>query len=398
MALPFSKQPWHLAALFSPLLLTVCSPSSPPGNAARGGNGPVPVVASDVIKKDMPVLLPGIGNVRAFSQVSVKPRVTGQIAKVLFDEGQEVKVGEVLLKIDPRPFDVALTQAKARLEQARSALELAQTRADRGLALQKTGAVAKEENDQLQNTLRVAKANVEVENAAVRGAELELSYCTITSPIQGRTGRRGADAGNVVKADETELVTIHQLKPIEVVFSLPEQHLGEITREMRSGELQVTIKPNDVSRTEALGKLTFVDNTVKAATGTIDLKAVFPNDDLSLWPGQFGEVSLTLSTEKDATVVPSAAVQTGQNGTFVFVIKSDSTAEVRPVKVERVLQNESVIKEGLTAGELVVVDGQLRLTPGAKVQVKTPVGSESAASAKRIAQKEDTKATEGNVP
>ena len=201
-----------------------------------------------------------------------------------------------------------------------------------------------------------------------------------------------------MKADETELVTIHQLKPIEVVFSLPEQHLGEITREMRSGELQVTIKPNDVSRTEALGKLTFVDNTVKAATGTIDLKAVFPNDDLSLWPGQFGEVSLTLSTEKDATVVPSAAVQTGQNGTFVFVIKSDSTAEVRPVKVERVLQNESVIKEGLTAGELVVVDGQLRLTPGAKVQVKTPVGSESAASAKRIAQKEDTKATEGNVP
>ncbi len=345
----------------------------------------------------MPVILPGIGNVRAFSQVSVKPRVTGQIAKVMFTEGEEVKEGDVLLTIDSRPFDVALTQAKARLAQAQSALELAQTRANRGQELQKSGAVAKEENDQLQNTLRVAQANVQVEDAAVRGAELELSYCTILSPIKGRTGRRGVDAGNVVREDETELVTIHQLRPVEVVFSMPEQHLTEITKQMRGGELQVTVKPNDNTRTEALGKLTFVDNTVKPATGTIDLKAVFPNDDLTLWPGQFGEVSLTLSTEKDATVVPTAAVQTGQTGSFVFVIKSDNTAEVRQVKVERVLQNESVIKEGVKPGEVVVVDGQLRLTPGAKVEIKAPVGSENAQGTGRIAQKEGKRA-EGNVP
>lgn len=359
----------------------------------------MPVVADEVIKKDMPVVLPGIGNVRAFSQVSVKPRVTGQISKVMFREGQEVQEGDVLLTIDPRPFEVSLTQAKARLEQAKSALELAQTRADRGQALEESGAVAKEENDQLQNTLRVARANVEVEDATVRGAELELSYCTITSPIRGRTGRRGVDAGNVVKADETDLVTIHQLRPIEVVFSLPEQHLGEITKQMRGGELQATIKPNDNSLTEELGKLTFVDNTIKHATGTIDLKAVFPNEDLSLWPGQFGEVSLTLSTEKDAIVVSSAAVQTGQSGSFVFVIKTDQTAEVRPVKVERVLQNEAVIKEGLKPGEVVVVDGQMRLTPGAKVEIKAPVGSEGTRTASgRLAQKQDTKTSEGNVP
>ena len=181
----------------------------------------------------------------------------------------------------------------------------------RGETLQKSGAVAREEMDQLQNTLQTAKSSIEVEAAAVRGAELQLSYCTIHSPIRGRTGRRVIDAGNVVKAEETELVTVYQLRPVQVVFSVPEQHLTDIMREMRAGTLQVAIKPNENTRSEALGKLTFVDNTVRAATGTIDLKAEFPNEDLTLWPGQFGEVALTLNVQRDATVVPSSAVQTG---------------------------------------------------------------------------------------
>lgn len=386
-----------VSLLAAATLLVTCRPSAPPKAEGRGGGGAVPVVAGAVVKKDIPVILPGIGNVRAFSEVSVKARVSGQVAKIMFHEGQEVNEGDVLLTIDPQPFEVALTQANARLEQAKSTTELAQSRATRGKSLEKSGAVAVEEMDQLQNALRVAKANIEVESAAVRGAELQLEYCTIHSPIRGRTGRRVVDAGNVVKADETELVTIHQLRPVQVVFSLPEQFLSDVRREMRAGQLQVTIKPNENSRTEALGKLTFVDNTVKAATGTIDLKAEFPNDDLALWPGQFGEVALTLSVERDATVVASAAVQTGQNGSFVYVINQDSTVAVRPVKVERVLRDESVIREGLKPGETVVVDGQLRLTPGAKVEVKPPVGAESTPAP--IAKKEEGgKPAIGSVP
>jgi multidrug efflux system membrane fusion protein len=379
------------------LLLSSCGESGPKPPAGKGGGGgAVPVVAGEVIQKDMPVILPGIGNVRAFSQVTIKPRVSGQVDKVMFTEGQEVNEGDIVIQMDPKPFEVALTQAKARLEQAESAEELAQIRADRGLGLQKSGAVAREEIDQLKNALRVAKANVEVEKAAVRGAELQLSYCTIRSPLRGRTGRRAVDAGNVVKADETDLMSIYQLRPIEVVFSLAEQHLGDITRQMKSGDLAVTIKPNESGANEAVGKLTFVDNTVKAATGTIDVKAQFPNEDLTLWPGQYGEVALTLSVQRGAIVVPSAAVQTGQSGSFVYVVKSDNTAEVRPVKVQRVLREESVISEGLKPGEIVVVDGQLRLTPGIKVELKPPVGSEHSRGSQPIAQ--DGKGGSAPVP
>jgi multidrug efflux system membrane fusion protein len=251
--------------------------------------------------------------------------------------------------------------------------------------------------DQLQNAARVAKTVIEVEDAAVRGAELQLSYCTIHSPIRGRTGRRVVDAGNVVKADETELVTIHQLRPVQVVFSVPEQYLHDITREMHKGSLQVAIRPNENTRNESLGQLTFVDNTVRATTGTVDLKAEFPNEDLTLWPGQFGEVALTLSVERDATVVASAAVQTGQSSSFVYVIKPDNTVEARPVHVGRVLREESIIRDGLRPGEVVVTDGQLRLTPGAKVEIKPPVGTEPA-EATPIAQKKNVKPAEASVP
>jgi multidrug efflux system membrane fusion protein len=347
------------------------------GGGKGGGGGAVPITAAEVVKKDMPVVLPGIGNVRAFSTVSLKPRVSGQIAEIHYKEGQFVKQGDLLVTLDPKPFQVALAQAKAKQNQVGTQLALAQKQADRYVALQKSGAVAKEQLDQVQSDLKVAQANAEAEKASVEAAELQLSYCTIYSPMAGRVGRRVVDAGNVIKADDTELVVINQLQPIEVVFSVPEQYLGVISKEMAKGPLKAGITLSGNSATQASGELTFVDNAVKPATGTIELKAAFPNKDFTLWPGQFGEVMLTLSTQKDAIVTPAVAVQTGQKGPYVFVVKPDKTVEVRDVVVERTVGDESVIQKGLNPGETVVVDGHLRLFPGAKVELKPPVGGEA---------------------
>lgn len=360
--------------------LAACSKSpdaAAQGKGGRGGGGAVPVVVAEVVKADMPVTLPGIGTVKAFSTVSLKPRVSGQIAKIHYSEGQNVKEGDLLINMDPKPFEAILAQAKAKQNQVNTQLDLAKTQADRYAGLAKSGAVAKEALDQAQSALKVAQANAEAEKAAVQAAELQLAYCTISSPISGRVGRRVVDAGNVVKADETELVVIHQLQPINVIFSVPEQNLGAITREMAKGPLKVSVAPNENVSTETQGQLSFMDNAVNAATGTVDLKATFPNKDLSLWPGQFGEVKLTLSVQKDATVAPSVAVQTGQQGTYVFLVKGDKSVEVRPVTVERIVDDKSVISKGLEPGEMVVVDGHMRLFPGAKVDLKPPVGEEA---------------------
>ncbi len=361
------------------LLLLGAAACSKKEEAAQGkgrGGGTVPVTAGEVVKKDMPVVIPGIGNVRAYSTVSVKPRVSGQVAGIFFKEGQFVKEGDMLVAIDPKPFEVALAQARAKQNQAETQHRLAQTKVERYRNLEKSGAVAKEELDQLQSDLQVAQANADAEKASVQAAELQLSYCSIKSPLSGRAGRRVVDAGNVVRADETELVVIHQLQPIEVIFSVPEQHLVAISREMARGTLKVGISLTENRKQETEGVLTFVDNAVKPATGTVELKGAFPNKDLTLWPGQFGEVLLTLSVQKDAIVAPTVAVQTGQKGPYVFVIKEDKTVEVRPVVVERTVGDESVIKEGLRPGESVVVDGHMRLFPGAKVELKPPVGEE----------------------
>lgn len=361
------------------LALAACSksPEGAPGGGGGRGSGAVPVTVSEVLKKDMPVVLPGIGTVRPFSTVSVKPRVSGQIDRIHYREGQFVKEGDLLVTLDPKPFEVALAQAKAKQNQVGTQLLLAQKQADRYASLQRSGAVAKEQLDQVQSDLKIAQANAEAEKASVQAAELQLSYCTIRSPMAGRVGRRVVDAGNVIKADETELVVINQLQPIEVVFSVPEQFLGAISREMAKGPLKAGITPNENVGRQTSGELTFVDNTVKSATGTIELKAAFPNKDLTLWPGQFGEVTLTLSLQKGATVAPATAIQTGQKGSYVFVVKPDKTVEMRPVVVERTVGDESVIHKGLNPGESVVIDGHLRLFPGAKVELKPPVGSEA---------------------
>lgn len=359
--------------------LTACSRSEDPAKTGGGRrNTTVPVVVAKVEKKTMPLQLQAIGNVRPKSTVAVKPRVTGQISKVNFTEGQDVQEGDVLVEIDPAPFEVVLAQAKARLAQARTQAEIARKQADRYSNLAATGGVSREEVDNFKSTADAASSNTEAAEAAVQEAELQRSYCTVRSPITGRAGRRVVDAGNVVKADETDLVVINQLKPIEVIFSVPEQHFAQIQHYMSQGALKVAIATDGQESNRVEGELTFVDNAIKPATGTLEVKATMENENLALWPGQYGEVTLTLSSSPDAIVVPSTAVQNGQDGQYVFVVKDDQTVDLRPIRLERSVGLETIIQEGLEVGEVVVTDGQLRLTPGAKVEAKPPVGVKNA--------------------
>lgn len=367
---------------------------APGGAGGQGGRGAaVPVVVSQVLKKEMPIELRAIGNVRPSATVTVKPRVGGIIATVNFQEGEDVKAGDVLYNIDPKPFEVALAQAQAALAQTRELAANAEQQARRYSTLGKTGAVAKEQLDLVQSTARGATSAQLVAEAAVKEAEIQLGYCVIKSPISGRAGRRMVDAGNVVTANTTELVVINQVMPIEIVFAIPEQQLAEITRYMREGKLKVKAVPQGKQNRTAEGELTFVDNTVKAATGTIDVKARFPNEDLALWPGQFADVMVTLTTEPDAIVVPAAAVQIGQNGQYVFVVKPDKVVEMRLVELARTVTEEAVIRKGLVPGESVVVDGHIRLFPGAKVELKPPVASDARAVQTASAEEASKSAT-----
>ncbi|MCW0217344.1 MAG: efflux RND transporter periplasmic adaptor subunit [Prosthecobacter sp.] len=358
--------------------LSACSPSKE-ANAPSGGKKAVavPVVAANVEQKEVPVQLISQGTVRAKSTVAVKPRVTGQIAKVLFQEGQDVKAGDILVEIDPAPFEVVLAQAKARLAQAKTQADIAKKQADRYTNLVTSGGVSREEVDNLKSTADAAASNTEAAAASVKEAELQLSYCTVRSPISGRAGRRAVDAGNVIKADESDLVVVNQLRPIEVIFSVPEQNFTDIQHYMSKGELKVSIKPSGIVAREITGALSFVDNAIKTATGTLEVKATMANEDLILWPGQYGEIALTLTSEPNAIVIPAPAIQTGQNGQYVFVIKDDHTVELRAVELKRTVGSLAIIRKGLKPGEQVVIDGQLRLVSGSKVEIKPPVGSVS---------------------
>jgi multidrug efflux system membrane fusion protein len=375
---PFSHMrfpPPLLAAVSLALGLTACSPTQK--SDPKGGSRPpppVPVVVATVEQKDVPVELLAIGNVRPKASVAVKARVTGQISEVLFTEGQDVKAGDVLVKIDPEPFEVTLAQAQARLAQATTQADIARKQADRYKNLSQSGGVSREEVDNFISTADAADSNTVAAAAMVKEAELHLSYCTVTSPISGRAGRRAVDAGNVVIEDATDLVLINQLRPIEVIFSVPEQYFGDIQRYTNLGELKVSITPSGSVSQEIHGVLSFVDNAIKPATGTLEMKATMPNEELTLWPGQYGEVALTLTTEPDVLVVPGTAVQTGQDGQYVFIVTEDSKADVRPVTVERTLGAEAIVSKGLQKGDVVVIDGQLRLVKGSRVEIKPPVG------------------------
>jgi multidrug efflux system membrane fusion protein len=348
----------------------------------------VPVLVSPVIQKPMAVELRAIGNVQAYSTVVVKSLVEGTLTQAYFKEGQEVKKGDLLFTIDPRPFEVQLKQAEANLARDRAQAENARQEADRYQDLLKKEYVSQEQYEQIRATAAAYEGTLLADQAAIEQAKLQLDYCSIRSPIDGVAGTLLVYPGNLVKVNDPDhpLVTINQIRPIYVAFSVPEKDLSEIRkyRALRPLTVDATIPHSPTP--PARGLLTFVDNTVNNTTGTIQLKALFPNDVKTLWPGQFVNAVLTLTTQPDAIVVPTQAVQSGQQGSYVFVVKSDQTVESRPVVVAREVSGETVIDAGLASGEQVVTDGQLRLAPGAKVEIKTATptaaGSEKATEIK----------------
>lgn len=336
----------------------------------------VPVTAAVAVRRDVPVEIKAIGTVEAYSTVSVRPQVGGIVTRVHFREGADVKVGDPLFTIDPRPYEAALRQAEATLARDQASARNAQVEARRAEDLFAQGILSKEAYDQSRSASDALEAAARADQAIVEKARLDLGFCSITSPIDGRTGSLLVHAGNLVKAiDGGPLVVINQTSPIYVSFAVPERRLAEVKRRMAAGRLAVeAVVPGDPGR-PLKGELAFVDNAVDQGTGTIRLKARFANPERRLWPGQFVNVGLTLSTRTGAVVVPSPAVQAGQTGSFVFVVKPDLTVEARPVVLDGETDGSTVVDKGLEAGEQVVTDGQLRLVPGTRVEVKAGVRS-----------------------
>jgi multidrug efflux system membrane fusion protein len=330
----------------------------------------VPVAVATARLQDVPVQVRAIGNVEAFSTVSIKAQVSGPVIGVHFTEGQDVKKGDLLFTIDPRPFQVALEQAQAALAKDTALLDNAKAQESRYAKLLSEGVIAQEVYDQFRTNYQAYQAAVAADQALIENAKLNLAYCTIRSPIDGRTGSLALHVGNLVKANDVPiLVVITQVNPIYVSFAVPQQYLAEIRARMTSAPLRAEAFLEGDPVVEE-GVLTFIDNTVDASTGTIRLKARFENHARRLWPGLFVNAVLTLGMERGAVVVPSEAVQEGQRGSYVFVIKADMTAEVRPVTVGRALAHDTVISKGLAAGEQVVTDGQIRLVTGTKVELR----------------------------
>jgi membrane fusion protein, multidrug efflux system len=341
--------------------------TSPPG---------IPVTAGTVATQDVPVFLNGIGTVQAYNMVAIKSRVDGQIVKVDFREGQEVKEGEPLFQIDPRPFQAALDQAMAQKEKDEAQLAGAQADLTRYAQLVPSGFQTKQSYDQQKAQVGQLQAAIKADEALIETARLNLGYTDIRAPISGRLGMRLVDIGNIVHGnDATGLVTITQTKPIFVSFTLPQEHLHKIHEKQATGELRVVAYGGDNKTKLAEGKLTVIDNTVDQATGTIHLKATFPNDDERLWPGEFVNARLILSVRKGVPTVPAQTVQDGPNGNYAYVIKEDGTVERRPVDVASVQDGIAVIAKGLSPGENVVIEGQYRLTNGARVKATAPAGA-----------------------
>ena len=370
----------------------------PGGKGGKKGAGDVPVTVAVVSQKDVPLEIQVISNVEAYSTISVKAQVGGQLTNVYFHEGDYVKSGDLLFTIDPRPFEAALNQAIANLAQNEAALGQAQANLARDTAQNKYtqanaaryaelfegGVVSKDQSEQLRAAadassqalaadaaaIESAKANIGASKAAADNARVQLSYTGIRSPIDGRTGNLSVKQGNVVMANSVELMTINQLEPIYVTFAVPEAQLPAIKRYMAERKLAVRAGPQDSPGDEETGVLTFIDNSVDPTTGTIKLKGTFANSDRKLWPGQFVRVTLRLTIQPNAIVVPNEAVQTGQTGSYVYVVKQDRTVEMRPVSTGARVDQDMVVDRGLQLGEMVVTEGQLRLAPGSRVAVR----------------------------
>ena len=330
----------------------------------------VPVAVANVVREDVPVYLVGLGSINALNTVSVHSRVDGQLVDVRFHEGQTVKEGELLAVIDPRPYEVQLATAQAQLYKDQAALKDAQLNYQRYRdLLQVSGAMSQQQVDTQKSTADQFEGAVRTDQAAIDNAKLQLTYCHITAPINGRIGLRIIDSGNIVHAADTNpLVVITQLHPIAAIFTLPQDNLPQVAQHMRQGVLSVDAYSRDDQTKLATGKLLTIDNLIDQTTGTGRLKAIFDNSDGTLWPNQFVNIRLLLETRKDSLVIPSVAVQTGPQGTFVYAVKNDKTVEARPVTVALTEGTLAAIGSGLNPGDQVVTDGQDKLQNGARVE------------------------------
>ncbi len=362
--------------------LAGCSPQTT--KAARASTPPpaVPVGVATVKQGDFNVYLTGLGSVQAFNTVAIKTRIDGQIMKVNFREGQDVREGDLLLVIDPRPYQVALDQAKANLAKDQAQLTNAKVQYERNRVLYEQGVIAKQDLDTLEASFGTYEATIQADKAAIDNAQLNLTYCYIKTPVNGRVGLRQVDPGNfVTAASGTAMITVTQLHPISLVFTIPEDQLQEVAKRMRSGTLEVDAYSRDDSQKLAQGTLLTINNQIDQTTGTVQLKATFDNSDNALWPNQFVNAHLLLETRKDAVTAPASAMQRGPDGTFTYVVDSNNTVQMRPVQLALTQGSTVVIGSGLQAGDRVVTDGQEKLSAGMRVAPQAPAHQRNGAGA-----------------
>ena len=370
------------------LILSGCASKDQAQAAAATGRPPAPVVVASVEQRDIPVQIRAIGNVEAYQTVQIRSQVNGQIQKIFFKEGEDVHKDQLLFQLDKRAFQADLEKATGQMKKDQAQAENSRLQAERYSGLEKQGIVSHEQADQIRAQAKADASAVEADKAAVEAARVQLLYTDIAAPIDARAGALLINLGNLVKANDTPyLVQLNQVSPIYVTFSVPEIHLTRVRQYFASGQLKVLAYPKGETTNPGVGRLTFIDNGVDTTTGTFKLKATFQNRDRRLWPGEFVDVALELSTQKNAVVVPTKAIQTGQQGEYVYVVRNDSTAESRPVKTVGVYQNLTLIADGLSAGERVIVNGQLRVAPNARVTIQStmPGTQADAAEASRPA-------------
>src|SRR5437868_10163227 len=370
--------------------LTACGKKDPAQSGNASARPAAPVVVAVAEQRDVPVQLSAIGNVESYQTVQIRSQVNGQIQSIFFKEGQDVHKGQLLFQLDKKPFQADLDKATGMLQHDEAQAANSRLQAERYNVLETQGVASKEQADQVRAQAKADASAVYADRAAVDAAKVQLQYTDIKAPINARTGALLMNVGNLVKANDTPfLVQLNQVTPIYATFSIPENQLDAV-RKFAADNLKVLAFPKGQNTNPAEGKLTFIDNGVDMQTGTVKLKATFANKDRRLWPGQYVDVVLNLSTRKQAVLVPTKAIQTGQQGQYVYVVTPQSTAESRNVETSGTYQNSTVIAGGVSAGEKVVVDGQLRVAPNAKVLVQstvptTPPGGSENATAKPVA-------------
>jgi multidrug efflux system membrane fusion protein len=365
------------AVAVSSLFVSACGKQAP----APIERPPAPVIVAAAAAADVPIYIDAIGKIVAREVVSIQPQVSGRITQIHFSDGADVKIGQLLFTIDPRPFETQLRAAEANLAQAKAALDLAKINFTRVENVTDQRAISRQDHDTKKNAVAVAEAQVKQNLAAVESARLNLDYCTIRSPINGRAGQRLVDIGNVVTASNSSLLVIQRLEPIYADFTVPQNDLTAVQRNMKHGTLRVEVSLPDENARPTHGSLIFLDNSVQEGTGTLKLRATMPNQDRRFWPGRLANVRLILATRKNAVMIPADAPQMSAKGSFVYVVKEDATAELRPVTLGQRHGDLVVIDKGLGAGERVVVQGQLGVTPEGKVQITQTGAAENSRAA-----------------